>query len=58
MIKINFYNSKSRNIELFNHNINTPINIYSCGPTVYNLAHLGNLKTFLWSDFIVGYLNL
>lgn len=58
MIKINFYNSKNKKVELFNHDIQKTINIYSCGPTVYNSVHLDNLKTFLWSDFIVGYLNL
>jgi cysteinyl-tRNA synthetase len=30
--------------------------MYTCGPTVYDRAHLGNLKTFLWSDFVVSYL--
>ena len=31
--------------------------MYTCGPTVYDRVHLGNLKTFLWSDFVVQYLN-
>ena len=30
--------------------------MYTCGPTVYDSVHLGNLKTFLWSDFVVQYL--
>ncbi|HEX8410899.1 MAG TPA: cysteine--tRNA ligase [Thermoanaerobaculia bacterium] len=30
--------------------------IYSCGPTVYNNPHIGNLRTFLWSDLLRRYL--
>ncbi|HEX6096997.1 MAG TPA: cysteine--tRNA ligase [Thermoanaerobaculia bacterium] len=30
--------------------------IYSCGPTVYNHPHIGNLRTFLWSDILRRYL--
>jgi cysteinyl-tRNA synthetase len=30
--------------------------IYSCGPTVYNHPHIGNLRTFLWSDLLRRYL--
>ncbi|PKM87322.1 cysteine--tRNA ligase [Candidatus Falkowbacteria bacterium HGW-Falkowbacteria-2] len=29
------------------------VGIYTCGPTVYNYAHLGNLRTFLFQDFLV-----
>ena len=29
-----------------------PIRIYTCGPTVYRWAHVGNLRTFLLADFI------
>lgn len=53
-----FYNSRTKQIEKFNHDISEPVNIYTCGPTVYDRVHLGNLKTFLWSDFIVGYLKV
>ncbi|MEO8383278.1 MAG: cysteine--tRNA ligase, partial [Acidobacteriota bacterium] len=30
--------------------------IYSCGPTVYGHPHIGNLRTFLWSDLLRRYL--
>jgi cysteinyl-tRNA synthetase len=56
-IELKVYNTRSKSIEIFEHGISTPINIYTCGPTVYNRAHIGNLKTFLWSDFIVCYLS-
>lgn len=57
MTELKVYNSRTKSIEKFEHPNNTPINIYTCGPTVYNRAHIGNLKTFMWSDFIVCYLN-
>jgi cysteinyl-tRNA synthetase len=33
------------------------ITMYGCGPTVYNLAHIGNARTFLWYDLIRRYLS-
>jgi cysteinyl-tRNA synthetase len=56
-MKLNFYNSRTKQIDLFEHDKSIPINMYTCGPTVYDRVHLGNLKTFLWSDFVVQYLN-
>lgn len=32
------------------------VSMYVCGPTVYNLIHIGNARTFLWFDFIRQYL--
>lgn len=56
-IDLKFYNSRTCEIDLFVHDKSIPINMYTCGPTVYDRVHLGNLKTFLWSDFVVQYLN-
>lgn len=53
--ELKFYNSRTKQIDIFTHNKDEPINIYTCGPTVYDRVHLGNLKTFLWSDFVVQY---
>jgi cysteinyl-tRNA synthetase len=33
-----------------------PVLIYSCGPTVYARAHIGNLRAFLFADLLVRYL--
>lgn len=57
-IELKFYNSRTKQIEQFTHEKSIPINMYTCGPTVYDRVHLGNLKTFLWSDFVVQYLNM
>lgn len=56
-IQLKFYNSRTKQIDIFEHDKKIPINLYTCGPTVYDRVHLGNLKTFLWSDFVVQYLN-
>ena len=55
-IQLKFYNSRTKQIDVFEHDKSIPINMYTCGPTVYDRVHLGNLKTFLWSDFVVQYL--
>lgn len=56
-VALKFYNSRTKQVETFTHDKSIPINMYTCGPTVYDRVHLGNLKTFLWSDFVVQYLN-
>ncbi|MBN2040159.1 MAG: cysteine--tRNA ligase [Spirochaetes bacterium] len=33
-----------------------PVTIYSCGPTVYSYAHIGNLRTFIFNDLLNRYL--
>ncbi|MDY6968605.1 MAG: cysteine--tRNA ligase [Spirochaetota bacterium] len=33
-----------------------PVTIYSCGPTVHNYAHIGNFRTFIFSDLLRRYL--
>ncbi len=33
-----------------------PVTIYSCGPTVYGHAHIGNFRTFVFNDFLRRYL--
>ncbi len=32
------------------------VTIYSCGPTVYSYAHIGNFRTFIFNDFLRRYL--
>lgn len=50
------YNSLSGKKEAFNP-INPPfVGLYVCGPTVYNEAHLGNIRTFLTFDIVYRYL--
>lgn len=49
---LKFYNTLTRSKQEF-----TPLNgkivtMYSCGPTVYNYAHIGNLRTYVFMDLI------
>jgi len=45
------YNTLSRNKEKFIP-LGKTIGLYTCGPTVYNFAHLGNLRTYLFEDVL------
>ena len=46
------YNSMTRRVEPFAPADGTTARVYSCGPTVYNPAHLGNFRTFLFNDLL------
>lgn len=51
-MNIQIYNSLSRQIEPFFPLIENLVKIYSCGPTVYNFAHIGNMRAFLFADLL------
>ncbi len=44
------YNTLSRRKEEFNPINRDFVGLYTCGPTVYNYAHIGNLRTYLFED--------
>ncbi|GAB4465021.1 MAG: cysteine--tRNA ligase [Armatimonadaceae bacterium] len=46
------YNTLSRSKEKFEPIVPGKIGLYTCGPTVYNFAHIGNLRTFLFEDLL------
>ena len=46
------YNSLSREVEPFEPADGRSVRIYSCGPTVYNFVHIGNLRTFAFQDIL------
>ena len=46
------YNSLTRSTDPFAPADGKLVRIYSCGPTVYNPAHLGNFRTFLFADLL------
>lgn len=52
MSKIFLYNTLSRKKELFTPISAYKVGLYTCGPTVYNFAHIGNLRTYLFEDFL------
>src|SRR5881296_1753289 len=48
MEEFRLYNTLTRQVETFSPGRGDLVRIYSCGPTVYNPAHLGNFRTFLF----------
>ena len=44
------YNTLTRQKEEFKPNKEGEVRMYSCGPTVYNYAHIGNLRAYLFMD--------
>ena len=56
MSELKLYNTLSREKEAFVPLVPGEVRMYSCGPTVYNHPHIGNLRTFLWSDLLRRYL--
>ena len=46
------YNTLSKKIEEFKPSRPGQVNMYSCGPTVYNFAHIGNLRSFIMADLL------
>jgi cysteinyl-tRNA synthetase len=46
------YNTMTRSAEAFAPQDGRTIRMYTCGPTVYNPAHLGNFRTFLFEDLL------
>lgn len=51
-MKIEFYNTLSRSVEEFKPQNPDLITMYTCGPTVYDRMHIGNLRTFVLSDVL------
>lgn len=50
---LSLYNTLSRHKEEFKPLRKGEAGVYTCGPTVYNFAHIGNLRTYLFEDFLV-----
>ena len=50
------YNSLSRKKEEFIPNVEGKVNMYTCGPTVYHFAHIGNLRSYIMEDILEKYL--
>ena len=50
------YNSLSHEKEEFVPHTPGKVSMYTCGPTVYNFAHIGNLRTYIMEDVLDRYL--
>ena len=51
------YNSETRVVEDFVPNNDTMVTMYTCGPTVYHFAHIGNLRSYIMEDILERSLN-
>lgn len=52
------YNSASRHKDEFKPLRTEQVTMYCCGPTVYNYAHIGNLRTYIFEDLLARTLRL
>lgn len=51
-MSIILFNTLSKSKELFTPIVQGEVRIYACGPTVYNYAHIGNLRTYIFEDLL------
>jgi len=51
-MEIKLYNFLSRKKEIFKPLKDKKVGIYTCGPTVYDEAHIGNLRTYIFEDIL------
>ena len=51
------YNTETKNIEEFIPHDKNRVTMYTCGPTVYHYAHIGNLRTYITEDVLEKTLN-
>ena len=47
------YNTLTRQVEHFKPNEEGKVKIYTCGPTVYHYAHIGNMRNYIGNDLLV-----
>lgn len=51
-IPLKLFNTASRQKELFTPLNAKKVHMYTCGPTVYNFAHIGNFRTYVFEDLL------
>jgi cysteinyl-tRNA synthetase len=51
-LSFNVYNTLTRNKDEFVPYTKGKVGMYTCGPTVYNYAHIGNLRTYIFEDVL------
>jgi len=50
--KVFLFNTLTRKVENLIPNVEGKINMYTCGPTVYHFAHIGNLRCYIMEDIL------
>ncbi|MEN6364949.1 MAG: cysteine--tRNA ligase [Rectinema sp.] len=49
---LRLFNTMGRKLEVFSPVVPGKVGFYGCGPTVYNYAHIGNLRTYVFEDIL------
>jgi len=52
MEKLTLFNTLTRKKENFKPLVDASVGLYTCGPTVYDYAHIGNLRTYIFEDVL------
>lgn len=55
-MSLKFYNTLGRQIEEFRPIEDGQVKMYTCGPTVYDFAHIGNYRAYIFEDLLRRYL--
>ena len=51
------YNTLTKQVDEFVPNEEGKVKMYTCGPTVYHFAHIGNLRTYIMEDALDRFLH-
>lgn len=51
-VQLKLFNTLTRQKEDFHPLVDRQVNMYTCGPTVYNFAHIGNFRTYVFEDLL------
>ena len=51
-MELKFYNTLTRSLETFKSVEEGKAGLYTCGPTVYNFAHIGNFRAYIFEDLL------
>ena len=55
-MSVSFYNTMTRQSEEFTPREAGKVGLYTCGPTIYNYAHIGNFRAYVFEDLLKRYL--
>ncbi|HTQ59321.1 MAG TPA: cysteine--tRNA ligase [Candidatus Solibacter sp.] len=58
MREIQFHNTLGNKLQVFTPQQSDCVKMYTCGPTVYDYAHIGNFRTFVFQDILRRFLKL
>ncbi len=53
---LKFFNTYKRKLETFKPIENNLVKLYTCGPTIYSYAHIGNFRAYIFEDLLRRYL--